>query len=69
VGPNFQRLTAGRLLHVTGEAGRTIGRVTYEVRIATARAAKAAAIEPIDVPPERSDSRVADRCVVRIPVG
>jgi hypothetical protein len=69
VGPNFQRLTAGRSLRVTGEAGRTIGSVTYEARIARARAAKAAAIEPIDVPPERSDSRVADRCVVRIPVG
>jgi hypothetical protein len=60
---------AGRLLHVTGEAGRTIGRVTYEVRIATARAAKAAAIAPIDVPPERSDIRVIGRCVVWIPVG
>jgi hypothetical protein len=43
--------------------------VTYEARIARARAAKTAAIEPIDVPPERSDSRVIGRCVVRIPVG
>jgi hypothetical protein len=31
--------------------------------------AKAAAIEPIEVPPERSDIRVTARCVVWIPVG
>ena len=31
--------------------------------------AKAAAIEPIEVPLERSDIRVTARCVVWIPVG
>jgi hypothetical protein len=90
------------LLHITGEAGRTIGRVidvlaghlflgehldpgtrkrngdpvlleaadltTHDV-IDEKWAAKAAAIEPIEVPLERSDIRVTARCVVWIPVG